>query len=80
MQRNLNTAADAGVQPPVQNSPLRQSADGFAKIKDIAFLMLGHWQWFVVSLVLALGAAYYYLQITPKVYTASAAILVKSDE
>ena len=27
-----------------------------------------------------LRAAYYYLQITPKVYTASAAILVKSDE
>lgn len=80
MQRNLNTAAEVSTQPPVQGSPMRQSADGFAKIKDIVFLMLGHWQWFVVSLVIAIGAAYYYLQITPKVYTASAAILVKSDE
>ena len=80
MQRNLNTAPATGGEQVPQGNSFHQSADGFAKIKDIAFLMLGHWKWFVISMAIALGAAYYYLQITPKVYTASAAILVKSDE
>lgn len=80
MQRNLNQSPATGTETAAQAASFRQNAEGFAKIKDIIFLMLGHWKWFVLSLAVAFGAAYYYLQITPKVYTASAAILVKSDE
>ncbi len=66
MQRNLNQSPATGTETAAQATSFRQNAEGFAKIKDIIFLMLGHWKWFVLSLAVAFGAAYYYLQITPK--------------
>ena len=47
--------------------------------KAIFYLLLSHWYWFLISVVLALGLATYYLHKTVPVYTRTAKLLVKSD-
>lgn len=81
MQRNLDDTT-------LQNSVIinttvpskRHTPEGFAKIKDIVFIMLGHWKWFAVALLIAAAGAYYYLQATPYIYRASASVMIKADE
>ena len=81
MERNLNPEpAPAQGGSSSTAASFRHGTEGFAKIKDVGFLLLGNWKWFVLSLAIAFGAAYYYLQITPKVYLSSASIMVKGDE
>ncbi len=41
------------------------------------WLCLSKWYWFVIALAITCGYAVYYLAKTPKVYSATAAILVK---
>ena len=48
--------------------------------KAIFYLCLSHWYWFLISVVLALGIATYYLHKTVPVYTRTAKLLVKSDK
>ena len=48
-------------------------------LKDIWVLCLSHWKWFVVSLLLFLCAAAFYILRTTPVYTRSAAVLIKED-
>lgn len=57
-----------------------QSGSSVVRIKDTVFLCLSHWKWFVLSLLITVGAAVYYLKVTPKVYTRTASILLKPDE
>ena len=45
---------------------------------DMVMLCLRHWPWFVLSLFLCLGAATLYLLSTPKTYTRTMSVLVKS--
>lgn len=47
-------------------------------ILDMVMLCLRHWPWFVLSLFLCLGAATLYLLSTPKTYTRTMSVLVKS--
>ena len=49
-------------------------------VKAIFYLCLSHWYWFLISVVLALGLATYYLHKTVPVYTRTAKLLVKSDK
>ena len=49
-------------------------------IKAIFYLCLSHWYWFLISVVLALVVATYYLHKTVPVYTRIAKLLVKSDK
>lgn len=80
MERNLNPETNTAAAGRANQSAQRHGADGFAKIKDVGFLLLSKWKWFILSLAIAFGAAWYYLQITPKVFLASASIMVKGDE
>ena len=48
-------------------------------LRDAWFLCLAHWKWFLLSVILTLSGAYYYLLRTPKTYVASASILIKPD-
>ena len=48
--------------------------------KAIFYLCLSHWYWFLISVVLALGFATYYLHKTVPIYTRTAKLLVKSDK
>ncbi len=47
-------------------------------IIDMLMLCLRHWPWFVLSLSICLGVATLYLLHTPKVYTRTTSILIKS--
>ena len=70
MQDNKTTSAN---QTEQQNE---QSID----IKAIFYLCLSNWYWFLISVVVALVIATFYLHKTTPVYTRSAKLLVKSDE
>ena len=48
-------------------------------LRDAWFLCLAYWKWFLLSVILTLSGAYYYLLCTPKTYVASASILIKPD-
>ena len=71
MQENKKNASN-----PSESQNEQQSLD----IKAIFYLFLSHWYWFLISVVLALGLATFYLHKTIPVYTRSAKLLVKPDE
>ena len=48
-------------------------------LKDLLFLCLAKWKWFVLSVVITLGIAFLYLLTTPPVYQQSASLLIKED-
>ena len=57
----------------------RVMPDDSLSIMDMLMLCLRHWQWFVLSLFICMGAATLYLLSTPKQYTRITSILVKSS-
>lgn len=68
-------------QATMQNAPGRrpQQAEDFIRLQDLMYLCLVRWRWFVISLVVTLGIATYYLLSTPSVYQRTASILIKED-
>ncbi len=50
------------------------------KVQDILFECLKNWKWFVLSLGICLGIAYYQIKKTPNLYSRSASIMIKGDE
>lgn len=63
------------------SNPFQQMGGGASdfNIKDILFLCLSRWPWFVLSIALAWTLSWLYLRTTPKVYTRTAKLLIKSD-
>ena len=57
----------------------RTQTDDSLSIIDMLMLCLRHWPWFVLSLVICMGAATFYLLRTNKTYTRTTSILVKSS-
>lgn len=53
--------------------------ESFLTLKDLAYLFLSHWRWFVISLAACLGAGTLYVLTTPPSYQRTASILVKED-
>ncbi len=53
--------------------------EDFISIKDLFYLCLGKWYWFVISLAITLSVAIYYLLTTPPTYTRQAELLIKVD-
>lgn len=54
-------------------------AESTLNVKDILFLCLSKWYWFVISLALCMGVATYHLLTTPPVYSRTASILIKDS-
>ena len=48
-------------------------------LHDIIHMVIANWYWFILSILVCVGAAYYYLAKTPKIYTRSATILIKDS-
>ena len=48
-------------------------------LKDFLFMCLAKWRWFVVSLILTLSIAVFYILKTQPVYTRSSQVMIKSD-
>ena len=62
------------------NAALRRAMpDESLSIFEMLMLCLRHWPWFVLSLFVFMGAATLYLLSTPKSYTRTTSILVKSS-
>ncbi|MDE6119091.1 MAG: hypothetical protein K2F82_04420, partial [Muribaculaceae bacterium] len=49
------------------------------QITDVLTMTLRRWPWIILSVLLCVGAAWLYLQLTPPIYTRSASILIKGD-
>ncbi len=62
----------------MDSQPDTSSQNDFS-IKDIIFLFLSKWYWFVISVIFCLACAMAYLLRTPATYTRSASILIKED-
>ena len=58
---------------------LEKSGNNGINFKDLIYLCLAKWYWFVISIVVILGIALAYLLTTPPVYTRSASLLIKED-
>ena len=58
----------------------RISNDDFVTLNDLWNICLGNRRWFAASICVCLGIAFYYLSITPKLFTREAAILVKEEQ
>ena len=64
----------------IQTNPTKpKQADDFIRIQDLFYLCVNKWYWFVISLVVTIGVATFYLLTTPPVYTRSASLLIKED-
>lgn len=57
----------------------RKQQEEFLTLPDLWHLCLSHWSWFVLSLILFLGLAVYYLAVTPNMYMREASVLVKEE-
>ncbi len=79
MERNLDKAEKNNIIINAE-APKKRQSDSSVKVKDTLFLFAGNWKWFVLSLIIALGAAYYYLQITPNVYMTTTSIMIKPED
>lgn len=71
MERNSNNAS---------GKTKRQQPGGMTQVRDMFFLGLRYWYWFVLSLIVTVGCAVFYLMKTPKVYTCATSIMIKSNE
>ena len=67
------TEQQSNIQTPVNNDDLA----GTINLHDIIRMVVVNWYWFVLSVLVCIGAAYYYLAKTPKIYNRTATILVK---
>ena len=58
---------------------LRGGSENALTVKDLFYLCLAKWRWFVLSVFLVVGLAVFYILRTPPVYTRSALVMVKED-
>lgn len=58
----------------------QKQADDFMTMKELLALCMNRWMWFVISLVISMTVAVYYLQSTPEIYTRTISVLVKDGK
>ena len=49
-------------------------------LMDLLHRCLQKWRWFVVSVVVVMGLAFFYLLRTPSVFSRSATVVIKDDK
>lgn len=59
---------------------IQNPKEHISDIKDYIFRILANWKWFVLSIIIALGIAYYYNISAPKLYGLSSTIVVKEKQ
>lgn len=62
---------------PSANSP--EEISGFS-LHDLLQLVIGNWFWFLLSTVICLSCALFYIYTTPKIYKRTATILIKDGK
>ena len=61
------------------NNNSKISASDSLSFMDMLMICVRHWPWFILSLLVCMGLAMLYLLSTPKTYTRTTSILVKSS-
>jgi len=64
----------------MENIEFWQEKEEDFNLKLFLLKYLRYWYWFVITLVLVLGAAFFYLQFTVPIYKVSASILIKDEK
>ena len=62
-----------------QNNSRPYQTENFIQLRDLLYMCLARWKWFVLSLVVTLGVAVLYILRTPSIYTRTASVLIKED-
>ncbi|MCQ2246344.1 MAG: polysaccharide biosynthesis tyrosine autokinase [Bacteroidaceae bacterium] len=70
-----NSQTNYGTQGPAP----KQVSGNTLKPKDILVIALSHWYWFILSIAIALAAAYLVIRSTRPTYTRVASIMIKND-
>lgn len=67
--------------PSAKNSEKKQlnQVNVMQQVRNILFLCLAHWNWFLISLLVTMGYGVYEIMTTPKVYSCTASILIKAE-
>lgn len=65
----------------VNNNSVNAANSGQPEIstKDLIFIFLNNWYWFVVSVIVCCAAAYLYLSATAPVYRSESCLIIKQD-
>ena len=53
--------------------------EDFIQLKDLLYMCLARWKWFVLSLTITFSIAVLYILRTPSLYTRTASVLIKED-
>lgn len=62
-----------------ENADLKEQQNGGFTLKRALNILLLHWPWVIISVILCLGGAYVYLKLQTPTYSASAKLLIKDD-
>lgn len=58
----------------------QEQNESAVQIKELYYIFIANWYWFVISVAMALGIACFYVLKTQPVYTRNAKVLVKADQ
>lgn len=61
----------------IKDKSIEQSSG--VNMKDMLYFCLSKWYWFLISLVVIVGAGVFYISTTPPTYSVSAEVLIKQD-
>lgn len=56
-----------------------KTSEDFIRIQDFGKILIRKWYWYILSLLITLSAAVFYILKTPCIYTRTASILLKND-
>ena len=74
MQTDLNRNTQ------IQQTEGTENTENSINLRDIVFMVLNNWYWFVISVLVCLVAAAFVYKAQPKTYTASGTILVRDND
>lgn len=74
MEQNTSTPQTS------QQRPNNNVSNNGLSVKELFFLCLANWKWFLLCLVVCVAGAKFYLLKTPKTYTRSMSVLIKDDK
>lgn len=78
--KTINNMSDIQTKLPTSSTKDSESEESSLSLLELWYLCISHWPWFIVSIFLCLCAATLYLLRTPKQYTRSMEVLIKSDK
>ena len=61
------------------NQPRKKQTDTGLNVMDFLKIALANWMWFVLSVLVCGGLAYYKLKKSPYIYYRSASVLIKDQ-